>query len=78
MIMMSGDVIITEGEEVGVCGTCGGKEECIRVLVGKTLRRPRCGWDDNVQMYLQYIAWRGTDLIHMTQAHASGRLLCTW
>jgi hypothetical protein len=61
MIMISGDEIITESEEVGVCGTYGGKEECIRVLAGKPLGRSMCGWDDNIQMYLQYIAWRGID-----------------
>jgi hypothetical protein len=43
--------------------------------VGKPLGRHRCGWEDNIQTYLQDIAWRGTDLIHLTQVQISGRLL---
>ena len=61
MIMMSGDQIITEGKEDGVCAMYGEKGNAYRVWVGKQLGRPRCGWEDNIQTYLQDIAWRGRD-----------------
>lgn len=35
-IMMTGDEIITEGKEDGVCGMYGGKEECIQSFGGET------------------------------------------
>jgi len=47
--------------KMGYVGCMAEKRNAYRVLVGKPLGRPRCGWEDNIQTYLQYIAWRGTD-----------------
>jgi hypothetical protein len=52
----------SDGEERGVC----------RVLVGKPdgkrpLRRPRCKWEDNIQMDLQEVGCGGMDWIGLAQ-----------
>jgi hypothetical protein len=43
-----------------------------RVLMGKPegkrpLGRPRSRWDDNMQIDLQEVGWRGIDWIYLTQ-----------
>jgi hypothetical protein len=43
-----------------------------RVLVRKserkrTLRRPRCGWEDNFKIYLREIGWGGMEWIDVAQ-----------
>jgi hypothetical protein len=44
------------------CSIIGGENRCIRVLVAKLegkrpLRRPRCGWEYDIKMYLQEVGW---------------------
>jgi hypothetical protein len=44
----------------------------ISILVGKPerkrpVRRPRCGWDDNIKMDLREIGWGGVEWINLSQ-----------
>jgi hypothetical protein len=35
---------------------------------GKTLLgRPRCRWENNIEMYLKEIGWKGVDWMHLAQ-----------
>jgi hypothetical protein len=41
-------------------------------LIGKPegkrpLRRPRCGWEDNIKMDKKEIGWEAVNWIHLTQ-----------
>jgi hypothetical protein len=56
------------------CSTNGGKERCIgyRVLVGKPegrrpLGRPQRRWEDNTEMDLRIVGWRGMDWVNLFQ-----------
>jgi hypothetical protein len=56
----------------GTCSTYGGEEMCIEVLVGKPdknrrLGKPRCRWEDNIEMDLQEEACWGMDWIQLAQ-----------
>jgi hypothetical protein len=33
----------------------------------RSLRRPRCGWEDNIRMNLREIGGEGVDLMHLAQ-----------
>jgi hypothetical protein len=54
------------------CGTNGGEEEHVRLLVEKPegkrrLGRPRCRWIDNIKMYLLEIELNVVDWIGLAQ-----------
>jgi hypothetical protein len=53
------------------------------VLVGRPegrrpLGRPRCGWEDNIKMYLREIGFGDVDWIIWLRIGIRGRLLSTW
>jgi hypothetical protein len=52
---------LQRARKMGYVGCVGEERNAYRVLVGKPLGRPRSGWEDNIQMYLQDITWRGID-----------------
>jgi hypothetical protein len=59
-----------EDEVGGTCGTHGGGERCLQVLVGRPegkrpLGRPRSRWEDNIKMDLREIGIDGTNWIHL-------------
>jgi len=64
----------------GTCGTHGGQERCIRVLVDRPkgkrlLGRPGHGWEDNIKMNLQEVGWGDMDWIGwLTIGTSGGRL----
>jgi len=63
---------IEANEMGGACGTYGGEERRIQVLVGKPegkrpLGRPRPGWKDNIKMDLEEVGWRSMDWIDLAQ-----------
>jgi hypothetical protein len=50
----------------GACSACGEERGVYRVLVGKPegktpLGRPRCRWENSIQMYLQEVGFGGMD-----------------
>jgi hypothetical protein len=56
----------------GTCGTHGGGERCLQVLVGKPegkrpLGRPRRRWGDNIMMDLRNIGIDGANSIRLAQ-----------
>jgi hypothetical protein len=56
----------------GTCGTHGGGERCLQVLVGKPkvkrpLGRPRRSWEDNIKMDLKEIGIDGANWIRLAQ-----------
>jgi len=57
------------GEERGVCRVLVGKPE------GKSLRRPRCRWVDNIRMDLQEVEYGYMDWIGLAQDRDRWRTL---
>jgi len=62
---------IKEDEVGGACGTHGGGERFLQVLVGRSeskipLGRPRCRWEDNIKMDLREIGLNGAHWIQRT------------
>jgi len=60
-------IVIQEDEMGGACGTYGGLGKCIQDLVGKlqgkrSLGRPGCRWEDNIETNLKEIIKKGPDL----------------
>jgi hypothetical protein len=56
----------------GACIANGGKEECVRLLVGKPegkrpLGAPTCRWADNIKMDLVEIGLGGVEWIGLAQ-----------
>jgi hypothetical protein len=56
----------------GPCGTRGGGERCLQVLVGRLkgkrpLGRPRRRWEDNIKMDLREIKIDGANWIRLAQ-----------
>jgi hypothetical protein len=45
----------------------GEKIKAYRLLIGKPLERPRCGWVDNIRMELAKIGWGDVDWICLAQ-----------
>jgi hypothetical protein len=61
-----------ENEMGGACSMYGRRVSCIRVLVRRPeeerpFGRPRRRWEDNNNMYLQEVKWRGMDWIDLAQ-----------
>jgi hypothetical protein len=51
-----------------------------KIMVGKpkrkrSLRRPRCRWEDNIRIDLREIGWEGLDWIHLSQNRDQWRAL---
>jgi hypothetical protein len=38
------------------------------------LGRPRCGWEDNIKMYVREIGWGGMNWIHLSRYRDQGRV----
>jgi hypothetical protein len=58
----------------------GEKRSAYRILMKKPegkrpLRRPKCGWVDNIKMELREIGWDGMDRIDLTQDREQWRAL---
>jgi hypothetical protein len=54
------------------CSTHGENTNAFRFLMGKPegkrpLGRPRCRWEDNIEMDIREIVWGDTDWIDLTQ-----------
>lgn len=47
---------------------------CMNV-VGKPVGRPRCRWQDNIEMDLWEVGWNGMEWIHWITVGSSGGLL---
>ena len=58
------------GEKRGVYGVLGGKPEGNR-----TLGRPRCRWEDNINMDLQEVGYEGMGWIDLAQDRDRWRAL---
>jgi hypothetical protein len=63
-----------------VFSTYGEKRNACRILLrqpgGKRLlERPRCRWDDNIEMDLRDLCWSGMDWIVLIQDRAQWRTL---
>jgi hypothetical protein len=61
---------IEKKEMGGACNTYGGEENLRQGLVGKSegkkpLGRPRCRWEDNINMDLQEVRYEGMDWIDL-------------
>jgi hypothetical protein len=66
----------------GTCGTHGGGERCLQVLIerpeGKRpLGRPGCRWEDNTEMDLKGIGMNGAHWIQLAQDRVQWGLLRT-
>jgi hypothetical protein len=64
----------------GTCGTRGGGERCLQVLVGRPERRrplgrPRRRWKDNIKMDLRAIGIGGTNWIRLPHDKVEWRAL---
>jgi hypothetical protein len=62
------------------CNTHLSEEKCIHGLVGKPegtrrLGRPRCRWEDNINMDLGEMAWGGMDWINLAEDRDQWRAL---
>jgi len=75
----SGDQI-EKNEMGGACSIYGGQERCTEGLVGqpegkRPLGRPSHRWEDNINMNLQVVGWRGMDWIDLDQDRNRWRAL---
>ena len=64
----------------GACGTYGGKERRVQGFGGKAegrrpVGRPRCRWEDNLKLNLQYAGCGGMDWIELAQDRDRWRVL---
>jgi hypothetical protein len=62
------------------CSTNGEVKECIRIFVGqperkRTQGRPRCKWEDDIEMDLRVIGWSDMDWIDLAQDRDQWRAL---
>ena len=74
---------IKKNEKGGACSTYGRQERYIQGFGGETLEkeplgRPRCRWENDVEMDMQEVGWGGRTGLIWRRIGTGGELLLMW